>query len=102
MTYIPSWVGCAGQRGVATLSCDDNRAVQIQWEATSCTTGYGVGVDQTGAKFALAFGMPETEALDLVTRELKSSGEKPELPSVYKPKEARKEEGFNLVALATG
>lgn len=100
VTYIPpiSYVipTCAGQRGVADLSCNDGRKIQANWSAKSCTTGVGSGYDQKGNKFTFVFGMEEEKALEFVKVETAKSKEKPDLPPVYKPKEVRKEKGYSI------
>lgn len=99
VTYIPpiSYLipVCEGQRGIATLNCDDGRVVEAHWVARSCKTGFGFGYDQKGNKFTFAFGMTETEAKEYIEKELKIAATKPDLPPIYKPKEVRKEKGFN-------
>ena len=56
-------IGCAGQRGKAPLTCTDGRLLDLDWLATSCTTGEGIGRDQDGASFAFTFGLNEKDAL---------------------------------------
>jgi S1-C subfamily serine protease len=99
VTYIPpiSYILpiCEGQRGIATLNCDDGRIVDAHWIAQSCKSGFGSGYDQNGNKFTFTFGMTEVEAKAYIEKELKIATAKPDLPPVYKPKETRKEKGFN-------
>jgi S1-C subfamily serine protease len=87
-------LGCAGQRGKAPMRCTDGRRLDVEWIATSCTTGHGEGQDQNGATFRFAFGLNEEEAearLKELSEEVLSN---PELP-VYRPKEVRKEKGYS-------
>ena len=95
VTYIPpASLGCAGQRGKAPMRCTDGRRLDVEWIATSCTTGHGEGKDQNGATFRFAFGLKEEEAqarLKELSAEVSSN---PELP-VYRPKEVRKEKGYS-------
>ncbi|MBJ85584.1 MAG: hypothetical protein CMJ11_05155 [Pelagibacterales bacterium] len=94
VTYKPLFaIGCAGQRGKAPLTCTDGRLLDLDWLATSCTTGEGIGRDQDGASFAFTFGLNEKDAL-IRLAELKNEVKgKPDLP-VYRPKEHRAEKGF--------
>lgn len=98
VTYIPPIAyivpTCKGQKGKANLMCDDGTIVDVNWEAKSCTSGFGSGFDQNGNKFSFVFGMNDTEALEYVNKELKMAANKPDLPT-YKPKEVRKEKGFS-------
>jgi len=99
VTYIPpiSYIlpVCRGQRGIAMLRCDDGRIVDSHWIAQSCTSGFGSGYDQKGNRFTFTFGMTETEAKAYIDKELTIAATKPDLPPIYKPKETRKEKGFN-------
>jgi len=99
VTYIPpiSYIVpvCEGQRGIADLRCGDSRIVRADWIALSCKKGFGSGFDQMGNKFTFSFGMTESEAQQYVEKELTTASKKPDLPPVYKPKETRKEKGFN-------
>jgi S1-C subfamily serine protease len=99
VSYIPpiSYIvpTCNGQRGRAFLTCDDGRKIDADWEATSCTTGFGSGADQKGNVFRFAFGMSENEAKSYIQSEMKASENLPDLPPVYRPKETRKEKGFS-------
>lgn len=90
INFSPS---CRGQRGEAELSCSDGRKVKGDWEAESCTTGYGLGEDDRGNTFVFAFGASEMAARHYVKREAKFAEKKPPLPG-YEPKQARKEKGF--------
>lgn len=85
---------CKGQRGEAVLTCNDGRRIDADWTAETCTTGYGSGYDQNGARFQFAFGMSEAEALSRFKKDEVRVAAKPELP-VYRPKETRKEIGYS-------
>lgn len=99
VTYIPpiSYIlpVCQGQRGIAMLRCDDGRVVEAHWIARSCTSGMGSGYDQHGNKFTFTFGLSEEEAQKYIENESRIASKRPELPPPYKPKETRKEKGFN-------
>lgn len=86
---------CGGQTGFAELSCNDGRSVSATWTADSCTSGYGVGHDQRGARFQFAFGMSEPEALARFQTQMTAVASRPALPE-YRPKETRKEIGFSV------
>ena len=85
---------CNGQRGTASLRCDDGRRIDADWTADSCTSGYGEGSDQHGARFQFAFGMSQSEAQARFKKEGLVAESKPDLP-VYRPKETRKKIGFS-------
>jgi len=95
VTYIPpASLGCAGQRGKAPMRCSDGRRLDVEWIATSCTTGHGEGKDQNGATFRFAFGLKQTEAEARLKELAAEVSPNPELP-VYRPKEVRKEKGYS-------
>ncbi len=95
VTHIPPFsLGCAGQRGKATLRCTDGRRLSIDWLAKSCTVGFGEGTDQNGATFRLIFGLDEDEAKAELAKLSTQVAKNPDLP-VYRPKEFRKEKGFS-------
>ena len=103
VTYIPAsnYIAgafmvpyCNGQRGFARLRCDDGRHIDAEWTADSCTSGYGAGEDQHGARFQFAFGMSEDAARKRFDSETLVASNKPEFP-VYRPKETRKEIGYS-------
>lgn len=83
---------CAGQKGIAALRCDDGRRLDADWTATSCTSGYGGGDDNRGARFEFAFGMSEQEATAKFGQFQQQVENKPDLP-VYRPSETRKKQG---------
>lgn len=89
---------CAGQTGVAQLSCSDGRRVDATWTAESCSSGYGEGLDSSNARFQFAFGLSEQDAEARFKKAEKVVAAKPELPA-YRPKETRKKIGF---AVGTG
>ncbi len=95
VTYIPPFsLGCAGQRGKAPMRCSDGRRLDVEWVATSCTTGHGEGKDQNGATFRFFFGLDEAEAQSRLKELAVQVVSNAELP-VYHPKEFRKETGFS-------
>ena len=85
---------CTGQKGKAYLSCDDGRFIDSTWTADSCTSGYGYGTDERGARFQFAFGMSEDEAFRRFEAEGQQAEARPEFP-VYRPRETRKEIGYS-------
>ena len=93
VTYIPPSLSCVGQRGRAPIRCSDGRRVEAEWVATSCSTGYGEGIDQKGARFRFVFGLDEKSAQEELAKKSQEVSEKPEFP-VYRPREVRKEKGF--------
>ena len=95
----PFALNCAGQRGVADLTCTDGRQVHIDWVAESCTRGKGSGKDQNGNTFTLSFGMNAKQAQTAFEKESKRVAAKPTLPKVYNPDQTRSERG---VATGTG
>lgn len=85
---------CTGQEGIAILSCSDGSAIEATWTAESCTSGYGHGYDQNGARFNFAFGLSEEEAFQRFKEDEAEVANLPEYP-VYRPKEKREELGFS-------
>jgi S1-C subfamily serine protease len=85
---------CGGQTGFAELTCNDGRHVLATWTADSCTSGYGTGTDQHGARFQFAFGMSETDAMSRFQTQAVAAASRPALPE-YRPKETRKEIGYS-------
>jgi hypothetical protein len=82
VTYVPPMgLGCSGQRGKADLTCDDGRRIDADWQATSCTTGFGEGKDQYGNSFTFAFGLDKKEAEKYVIQTLPQVKDKPQLSS---------------------
>jgi S1-C subfamily serine protease len=93
--YIPPMsLTCAGQRGRGRVSCSDGRRMNIEWFATSCSTGYGEGADKDGVTFRFAFGFDDATAQQELAKVSKAVAANPELP-VYRPKEVRKEKGYS-------
>ena len=77
-TYAPTFaIGCAGQRGFMPVDCQDGRTMKVYWEATSCTTGHGWGMDNAGRRFRFTFGSDDQETV----RRLEILGKKARLKS---------------------
>lgn len=97
VTYVPLHsalgLGCSGQRGKAPMNCTDGRKLDVDWVATSCTTGEGRGVSSDGAQFTFAFGFDDDDAYERLDELEKINSGKKALP-VYRPGEVRKEKGF--------
>lgn len=95
LTYVPPLsLGCAGQRGSATMSCTDGRRLTVTYVFQACSKGFGEGIDQNGATFRLAFGLDEAAAKVELAKLSAQVAKNPDLP-VYRPKEFRKEKGFS-------
>ena len=95
VTYIPPLsLGCAGQRGKAPMRCSDGRRLDVDWVATSCTTGNGEGRDPKGAIFSFVFGLDEIAAERDFAKLSHEVSSNPDIP-VYRPKEHRREKGFS-------
>ena len=94
-SIIPLSLGCAGQAGFASLTCDDGRRLTAQWVADSCTRGHGTGQDQNGAMASFVFGanLNQEEALRIARASLRERDAKPELP-VYAPRDVRAKTGY--------
>ncbi len=78
-------VDCDGAEGVIELECSDDRLLLGRWTSgKQCGAGYGVGRDQHGNVFRLAYGMsPETA--DVMKREAMAElRDRPRLPAVGK------------------
>lgn len=93
ITYVPPSLGCAGERGVARLFCSDGRIVDSHFVTTSCTSGYGQGVDNNGAVFHFVFGLNNEDAQRELAKLKQSVSNNPKMP-VYRPKEQREQKGF--------
>jgi len=97
VTYVPLHsalgFGCSGQRGKAPMNCSDGRTLDVDWVATSCTTGEGRGLSNDGAVFTFAFGFNDDEAHTRLDELTKITEGKKKLP-IYRPGEHRKEQGF--------
>lgn len=60
VTYVPPFAfGCTGQRGDIEMVCTDGRTIRVDWQADSCTSGFGSGRDQSGNRVVLAYGGDE-------------------------------------------
>ena len=53
---------CAGQKGVMRASCSDSTTLKGRWETTSCTSGFGEGLNNKNEKFIFNFGYPSKDA----------------------------------------
>lgn len=93
ITYIPPFGACAGQRGNVYAKCSGGRQLKGEWQALTCTKGFGEGIDNQGNKLSFTFGMTEDEAQEKIKEQLSFSSKKPNLPD-YNPKETRKEKGY--------
>ncbi len=94
LVSIPPTGAFAGQGGKIHARCTDGRTVTGEWWATSLTTGFGRGEDDSGARFAFTFGYSEEEAAALIQQELPRAKSKPQFP-VYDPEATRLEKGFS-------
>lgn len=92
-TYMPASLACANQEGAGTLVCSDGRRLAIKYFTKTCTSGWGYGQDQRGARFSFVFGYDENEAQAELTRVTAQNASAPSLPA-YRPKETRREKGF--------
>jgi S1-C subfamily serine protease len=95
VTYIPSSLLCAGQRGKARLTCSDKRVLNVDWHARSCTSGFGSGTDNFGNRFEMVFGLSDEEARAYVAKALPEISKFEKLPT-YEPKKVRKEKGYSI------
>jgi len=101
VTYTPNPFTCVGQRGEIFGRCSDGRTLQGSYVVTSCTTGYGRGVDSMGNKFIFNFGLSEEEAEAQVRQRLHISQEKPPLPE-YQPLAKNQQEKDDTKTFKTG
>lgn len=56
-------VQCRGSEGRLLLACNDGRHLKGVWSAETCTSGQGLGVDQYGNTFVLAYDRNRNMAL---------------------------------------
>jgi hypothetical protein len=69
---FPTWgIGCAGQFGEVKFTCDDGRLALGEYRTTSCTSGYGNGLDSKGNKFNFYFGDSAKEQMEKVIEGVK-------------------------------
>lgn len=52
---------CQGQSGSVNATCSDGSILTGRWYATSCTTGFGYGIDSAGNKLTFRFGLTNGE-----------------------------------------
>lgn len=57
------WGGCSGEDGKFVLACNDGRHLMGVWNAENCSNGQGVGGDQYGNTFVMAYGDTRSEVL---------------------------------------
>lgn len=86
VTHIPAYgyiiPTCHGQKGIVTMNCEDGRIIKVDWDASSCSSGKGIGKDQFGNSFIFEFGMSKLEADKmLVSIEAKQQA-KPNIPKL--------------------
>ena len=86
ITYIPPTNTCRGQKGKVTAQCDDNRILEADWSAASCTAGSGQGQDDSGTAFAFTFGVPEKKAIERIEKQLGIHRSRPGWP---RPEDAK-------------
>ena len=55
---------CEGVSGTGRISCNDGRALNLQWTLTSCLGGYGRSIESEGPSFFFGFESNEEKALD--------------------------------------
>jgi S1-C subfamily serine protease len=91
VTDVPNVFVCAGQSGIADLSCSDGRRIKARYITSACNAGTGHGVDQQGRSLTFAYG-PSVNA-SVVSGVVAAQSAKETLP-VYRPQEVRKEKGF--------
>lgn len=57
---------CVGEEGRLLLACNDGRHLKGRWNLESCSEGQGVGGDQYGNTFIMAYGTREKDVLEKV------------------------------------
>jgi hypothetical protein len=57
---------CAGQKGTMFAKCSDSTSLEGTWETTSCSSGFGEGLNNKNEKFIFNFGYPDDEAEKLL------------------------------------
>ncbi len=55
---------CEGVSGTGKISCNDGRALNLQWSLTSCRGGYGRSIEHAGPSFFFGFEQDEEKAFD--------------------------------------
>ena len=57
---------CAGQKGTMVAKCSDSTTLKGTWETTSCSSGFGEGLNNRNEKFIFNFGYPSDKAEHLL------------------------------------
>ncbi len=63
---------CKGIAGFGEVSCSDGRTAPLTWAMTSCRSGYGISLENTGSPVRFAFGFANT--LDSAMNQLDEVG----------------------------
>ena len=71
---IPFFYSCKGLSGTGRISCNDGRALDVDWSLTSCQGGYGRSKESGGSRFYFGFGDNEARALDQL-KKARTNGE---------------------------
>jgi V8-like Glu-specific endopeptidase len=95
---------CVGGGGVCHVTCSDGTTLDCEYKLTSCTSGYGVGLDAQKNWFAFAFGpgitRQDRNQLSNTLRQVASS--LPQQPSPSTSEATAKPTEKSEVSLGTG
>jgi S1-C subfamily serine protease len=87
MTHDPLFsVACKGMVNHARFRCTNGKRLTVDWVASTCASGEGTGTDDTGARFAFAFGMPQPEAQQYLASAAAEVAGKPSLSDAGAPR----------------
>jgi len=70
---LPTFNNCKGQTGTGRISCNDGRAMNLQWTLTSCEGGMGWSVETTGPSFFFGFEHDKERALDQLAQAMREN-----------------------------
>lgn len=76
--------GCEDVSGIGRISCNDGRALDLQWTLTSCQGGYGRSIEHAGPGFFFGFEQDEEKArgqLEMAQQENENAENGDQLPT---------------------
>ena len=102
VTRVTMSLSCQGQSGNVNATCSDGTILRGHWYATSCTTGFGYGIDSHGNKLTFRFGLSDGQVKAQVASDEKAlaimrarerAAERPQVPAQTTPNHPATEPG---------